>query len=196
MTPASVTLDIRTRSKRRVSKVVGPGPHSSWPTQCHDSSQLPCAGVGWTQLMELPREIRIVEAVCVFIAVLVLMDRSLSRISRRLVICIVLFSFLAVGSHIANPLVSLLDVFRLAYAYILPLLIFIIGREAHLNVRSRELMWRLFLGWVILNVIISWYQFVWLGYPVGDDITGLNKDAHANGNLMFFASLIWRQGFV
>lgn len=148
------------------------------------------AGAEWTQLMQLPREIRMVEVVLVFLAIVVLMDRRLSRLSRRLLAAAILFTALAVGSYIAHPLVSLIDVFRLIYTYILPLLIFIIGREARLNERSRELIWRFMLAWIIISACVAWYQFMWLGYPLGDDITGLNKDAHANGNLLFFASII------
>ena len=37
--------------------------------------------------------------------------------------------------------------------------------------------------WVAMSAVVSWIQFAWLGYPVGDDITGFNKDAHTNGTL-------------
>ena len=194
MTAASVTVDTTQRMQRRAS----PGNWTWVPLVLlgyallyDNATSMPtAAGSDWTQLLQLPREIRIVEAVCVLLAVLVLVDRSMSRLSRKLLIAAVLFSSLAVGSHMTHPLVSLIDAFRLNYAYILPLLIFIIGREAGLNTRSRELLWRFMLGWIILSAVISWYQFVWLGYPVGDDITGLSKDAHTNGNFLFFGSLM------
>jgi hypothetical protein len=195
MSATSVTIDSKPRVRGRVR-----GSNWTWvpivflaySLLYDNSTSTPsAAGASWTQFLELPREIRIVEAVCVLITVLVLLDRTLSKFSRKLLLAVVAFSALAVASHITHPLVSLIDVFRLTYAYILPLLIFVIGREARLNARSRKLIWRFVLGWVILNAVVSWYQFAWLGYPVGDDITGLNKDAHANGNLMFFTSLMF-----
>jgi hypothetical protein len=156
-----------------------------------NSTSVPIAlGAGWTQLLELPHEIRIIEAVSVFLAVLVLLDRSMSRLSRNILLAIGLFAALAVGSQMTHPVVSFIDAFRLVYAYVLPLLIFVIGREARLNARSRTFVSRFMLGWIILSALSAWYEFAWLGYPLGDDITGLNKDAHANGNLIFFAAII------
>ncbi len=193
MSATSVTVDIKPKAigRRRANWTWLPIVFLAYALIYDNSTSVPtAAGFDWTQLMQLPREIRIVEAVCVLLAVFVLMDRTLSRLSRRLLIAAALFTALAVGSHITHPLVSLLDVFRLIYAYVLPLLIFIIGREAPLNARSRELVCRFMLVWIILSAVVGWYQFVWLGYPLGDDITGLNKDAHANGNLLFFASVI------
>ena len=66
-----------------------------------NSTSVPIAlGAGWTQLLELPREIRIVEAVSVGLAVLVLLDKSMSRLSRNLILAIGLFAALAVGSQV------------------------------------------------------------------------------------------------
>ncbi len=156
-----------------------------------NANSIPTAqGADWTQLLLLPREVRIVEAVCLFLALLVLLDRRMSRVSRYLLLALAVFTALAVTAQIMNPLASLLNAFRLIYSYVSPIIVFIIGREARLNERSRSFVVRMMFGWIILCAAVSWYQFVWLGYPLGDNITALNKDAHANGNLLLFASLI------
>jgi hypothetical protein len=193
MTPA-----LPIRLARGAQRVAGSGTWTwvplvilSYALLYDNSTSVPSAlGADWTKLMQLPREVRIVEAVSVFLAVLVLLDRKMSRLSRYLLLATLAFTALAVGSQMTHPLVSLIDAFRLVYAYVLPLLLFIIGREGRLNARSRTYITRLLLGWVILCAVMSWYEFVWLGYPLGDDITGLNKDAHANGNLIFFMAIL------
>jgi hypothetical protein len=134
--------------------------------------------------------VRLVEAGVVFLAVFLLLDRRLSRLSWLLIISVALFTGLGVLSQMMHPLVSLVDAFRLMYAYVLPIMLFIIGREARLNAQSRTMVMRLLIGWVVLSSIVAWYQFAWLRYPLGDDITGLNKDAHANGNLIFFVAIL------
>src|SRR5437667_2428425 len=144
MTPA---IPIRlVRSKRRLgsgSWTWVPLVFLTYALIYDNSTSVPIAlGAGWTQLLELPREIRIVEAVSVFLAVLVLLDRSMSRLSRNLLLAIGLFAALAVASQMTHPVVSLIDAFRLVYAYVLPLLIFVIGREARLNARSRTFVSR------------------------------------------------------
>ena len=197
MTP-SVTAVLPRRAKSRLTSGTWtwvPVVFLAYAFLYDNSTSMPTAlGAEWTQLTELPREIRIVEAISLILATLVVLNSSLSRLSRNLLIAISLFTAVGVGSQMTRPLVSLLDAFRLIYAYISPLFIFIIGREGRLNRRSRDLIMRFCLVWIVSSAAISWYQFVWLVYPLGDDITGLNKDAHANGNLMFFASILLTGG--
>ena len=85
--------------------------------------------------------------------------------------------------------IGVLDAVRLIYMWILPAVIFMIGRQAPWGAAAWSRLEKVILVWVAVSAFVSWDQFVHLRYPVGDDITGLNKDAHANGTLMMFAAL-------
>lgn len=156
-----------------------------------NSSSVPiAAGYSWTHLLPIPRQIRLVEIAVVLGLVIWLIFPRVSALSFKLLLAIGVFGMLAMLAFLIHPIAPVLDVLRLGYAYVLPILIFIIGREAPLDKRARQMVWRFLLAWVTINAVLSWFQFAVLGYPVGDNITGLNKDAHANGNLLFFASLL------
>lgn len=157
-----------------------------------NSNSLPvAAGYDWTHLMQLPRQIRFIELFIVAGCVLLLISKpKSSRISCLLFLGCMCFGFIATLSYLHNIIVPLVDFGRLTYSYVLPILIFIIGREAAIAPSDREQIFKLILIWVLISAILSWVQFIILGYPVGDDITGLNKDAHANGNLLAFIALI------
>jgi len=68
--------------------------------------------------------------------------------------------------------------------------VFIIARELPWRLSGLQTVIRFVLGWIFLSAAASWIQYLYLGYPVGDDITGLNQDAHSNATLLIFASLI------
>ncbi len=156
-----------------------------------NSTSLPSVrGYVWTRLFDLPRQVRFIEIGVVGIIVLFLLARPISRLTRNLLLAILVFCCLSTSSYLATMLGPVVDVFRLLYAYLLPALLFIIGREMRLDARARHVLFCFLLIWVAISAMISWYQFIALGYPIGDDITGLNKDAHANGNLLVIASLI------
>ena len=156
-----------------------------------NSTSLPTVkGYGWTRLLELPRQIRFVEIGVVGGVTLILLARPVSRLTRNLLTACLLVTFLTVISYLTIPIAPWLDVARLIYAYLLPALIFIIGRETRLDARARRNLFGFLLIWVFISAVVSWYQFAGLGYPVGDDITGINKDAHANGNLLIITGFI------
>ena len=157
-----------------------------------NSTSMPlAAGYDWTRLLELPRQIRFLELLVVTGCVLLLMSKpKASLISRCLFLGCMCFGFIATLSYLHNILVPLVDYGRLIYSYVLPILIFIIGREAPVAPSDRERIFRFILIWVMISAIVSWVQFLILGYGVGDHITGLNKDAHANGNLLAFIVLL------
>jgi hypothetical protein len=157
-----------------------------------NSNSLPIvAGYDWTRLLEIPREIRNIEIEVVTCCTLLLLSRrEASQISRRLFWGCSAFFLVGIFSYLHNMVVGFVDFGRLCYSYVLPILIFIIGREAPLGMTDRKWILNLFLLWVLISAIVSWYQFIILGYPIGDDVSGLNKDAHVNGNLLAFAALI------
>jgi hypothetical protein len=156
-----------------------------------NSTSLPtAAGYGWTHLINLPHQIRFIEIGIVGIILLLLLARPVSRLTINLLLASLLFSAIAVISYLATPLVSIVDVLRLFYSYLLPALMFIIGCQMPVDSRERDTLFRIILIWVAISAVVSWYQFIRLGYPIGDDITGLNKDAHANGNLLVLVSLV------
>jgi hypothetical protein len=147
-------------------------------------------GYDWTRLLDLPRQIRFVEIGVICFIVLFLLMRPVSRLTIYLLLAIFVFSAFSVFSWAVTTVAPNIDVFRLLYAYLLPILLFIIGREMRLGLRARRIFLWFLLVWVVISAIVSWYQFIGRGYPIGDAITGLNKDAHANGNLLVFAGLI------
>lgn len=155
-----------------------------------NSTSLPItSGYSWTRLVSLPRQIRYVEIAIIFLLTIMLIAHRFSRSTLRLLTLTFIFVCLSFFSYSLSNIDSPIDSIRLTYAYILPILIFIIGREATVSANSREIIFWFLVLWVTISAGISWYQFIVLNYPVGDNITGLNKDAHINGNLLVFISL-------
>lgn len=147
------------------------------------------AGSSWTPLLQIPKQIRGVELVVILGLLGLALSRSVSRLSQGLLAAILLFVGIGMASYLIDGDVPLLDGVRLMYMFILPALIFMIGREAPWGDRAWPAITTLILAWIIASAVVSWFQFGVLRYPVGDDITGLSKDAHANGTLMMFAAL-------
>jgi hypothetical protein len=147
-------------------------------------------GYGWTRLTSLPRQVRLAEIAVIAALLGVALTHGVSRTTRNLLIGTFVFIGLGLMSFLLSSDAPLLDGVRLIYMWVLPVFIFIIGREAPLG--RREWTWtaRIVLCWVLLCAVVSWLQFVWLGYPAGDDITGLNKDAHVNGTLFMLTALL------
>ena len=155
---------------------------NSWPS---------AMGYGWTRLILMPRQLRIGEIGIVAGLVGLALTHGVSRLTRRLLAGTFAFIGLAMLSYLNHEEVPLLDAVRLIYMWVLPLFIFIIGREGPFGRTAWKWVVTMMLVWVVVSAVASWVQFGVLRYPVGDDITGLNKDAHANGTLMMFTALQW-----
>lgn len=147
------------------------------------------AGYGWTRLISMPREVRFVEIVVVCGLLGLALGNGISRTTRTLLIGSVLFLGFGVASYLHGSDVPASEGARILYMYLLPLFVFIIGREAPWGVEAWTRTAATVLVWVFVSVVVSWVQYLWLGYPVGDAITGLNKDAHANGTLMMMVAI-------
>jgi len=147
------------------------------------------AGYGWTRLIPLTRQVRLVEIVVVCGLLVLALTHGISRTTRTLLIGSLLFLGLGLASYLHSSDVPLVDGARLLYMYLLPLFVFIIGREAPWGLEAWTRTATTVLVWVVVSAAVSWVQYLWLGYPVGDDITGLNKDAHANGTLMMLVAI-------
>jgi hypothetical protein len=155
-----------------------------------NATSLPAAmGYGWTRLTPLTRQVRLVETVVVCGLLVVALAHGISRPTRTLLIGSLVFFGLGMASFLHSSGVPVVDGARLLYMYLLPLFVFIIGLEAPWDIEAWTPAAITVLVWVVLSAAVSWFQFAWLGYPVGDDITGLNKDAHANGTLMMLVAI-------
>ena len=159
-----------------------------------NATSLPgAAGHAWTRLTPLSREVRIVEIGAVLLLLAVALSYGVSRITRVVLVgslCVFglgLASYLRTG--VGPPEVGLVDAVRLIYMYLLPLWLFVIALEAPFDAQGWRWMATTVLVWTAVSAVASWAQLVLLGYPVGDDITGLNKDAHANGTLMMLVAI-------
>jgi hypothetical protein len=146
-------------------------------------------GYGWTRLTPLSRQVRLLEIVVIVLVLGLALSHGVSRITRTLMIGILLFVGLGLMSFLSGADVPLVDGVRLIYMWVLPLFIFIIGREGPWRRDAWKWIATTVLVWVAVSAVISWIQFALLGYPVGDDITGFNKDAHANGTLCMLSAL-------
>ena len=146
-------------------------------------------GYGWTRLTPLTRQVRLAEIVVIAGVLGLALTHGVSRTTRNLLAGTVLFIGLGLMSFLRSSDVPLLDGVRLIYMWMLPVFIFIIGREAPWGRRAWTWIATTVFVWVLVSAVISWVQFAWLGYPPGDDITGFNKDSHANGTLMMLTSL-------
>ena len=146
-------------------------------------------GYGWTRLTPMTRQVRLIEIVVIAILLGLALHQGVSRLTRNLLTGSLLLIGLGLMSFVRSSDVPLLDGVRLIYMWLLPAFIFIIAREAPLGRTAWDRIARIVLVWVLASAAVSWVQFGWLHYPVGDDITGLNKDAHVNGTLMMIAAL-------
>ena len=155
---------------------------NSWPL---------ALGYWWTRLVPMPRQLRIVEIAAVVVLLGWALTHGMSRLTRHLLASALVLVGFAMMSYLHSEEVSLLDAVRLIYMWVLPVMIFIIGRELPWGPAGWKWIAVTVMAWVALSALVSWVQFAVLGYPVGDDITGLNKDAHANGTLMMFAAIHW-----
>ena len=147
------------------------------------------AGHAWTRLTPLTREVRLVEIAVIGALVAFALANGISRTTRLLLVGSLAFVGVGLSSYLRTANVPLLDGVRLIYMYLLPLWLFIIGREAPWGGEPWRRIAMTVLVWATASAAVSWMQLVWFGYPVGDDITGLNKDAHANGTLMMFVAI-------
>lgn len=155
-----------------------------------NATSLPTAmGYGWTRLTPLTRQVRLVEIVVIAVLLGVALSQGLSRISRNLLTGSLLLIGLGLMSYVRSSDVPLLDGVRLIYMWVLPAFIFMIGREAPWGRGAWHRTAMTVLAWVAAGAVVSWIQFAVLRYPVGDDITGLSKDAHANGTLLMMTAL-------
>jgi hypothetical protein len=145
-------------------------------------------GYGWTRLTHLPRQVRLVEIVVVAALLWRALRRSTSLLTQHLLIGVLAFSGIALLSYGFGPNVPPLDALRLVYMFVLPVCVFVIAKEAAVGWRAWEVVTRIALGWTLASALVSIVQ-VLLGFPIGDDVTGLNKDAHANGTLMMIMAL-------
>jgi hypothetical protein len=144
----------------------------------------------WTHLLPIPKEVRFLELLVVVGLVFgVLTDHRPSRLTAGLLCSLGAFALSALVSTSRHPAAALVDVARLCYMYILPVLIFIIGREAPAAQGARAVAIAL-VGWAVMLGVSSWIQFAVLHYPIGDDITGLSASAHANGAILSMAALL------
>ena len=155
-----------------------------------NATSLPSAmGYAWTRLTPLTRQVRLGEIVVIAGLVGLALNHGVSRTTRNLLAGSFLFIGLGLISYVRRSDVPLLDGVRLIYMWVLPVFIFIIGREAPWGRTAWKWTAITVFVWVLASAVTSWLQAAWLGYPVGDDITGFNKDAHANGTLMMFTAL-------
>jgi hypothetical protein len=155
-----------------------------------NSTSLPTTmGYRWTRLLEIPRQARLAEIALIAGLLGIALSHGVSRTTRHLLTGTFVFLGLGLASYLRGTDVGLLDGVRLVYLWVLPVFLFIIGREAPWQPRAWWWGANLVFAWVLVSAVVSWVQFAALEYPVGDDITGLNKDAHANGTLMMFTAL-------
>jgi hypothetical protein len=156
-----------------------------------NATSMPSAmGYGWTRLTPLTRQVRLVEIVVIAGLMALALSHGVSRTTRNLVIGSLIVMGLGLMSFVKSSNVPLVDGVRLIYMWLLPAFIFIIGREAPLGRETWSRVATVILGWIALCAAVSWVQFAVLRYPVGDDITGLNKDSHVNGTLMMMTALV------
>jgi len=153
---------------------------NSWPL---------AMGYWWTRLLPMPRQLRMVEIAAVVLLLGWALTHGVSRVTRNLLAGALVFVGFALMSYLHSEEVALLDAVRLVYMWVLPVVIFIIGRELPWGPTAWKWIAVTVVTWVALSALASWVQLAVLGYPVGDDITGLNKDAHANGTLMMFTAI-------
>ena len=159
----------------------------------HDNSasNSDTAGYGWTRLMEMPRQVRFFEfAAIVGIVVILLITRRVSRTTGWIIAGCFLFTVVATFSYLRRPLVAPVDFARLVYMYLLPLLVFTIARELPWTFSALSRVVKFTLFWVLISAALSWIQYLYFGYEPGDDITGLNQDAHCNVALLLVAMLL------
>lgn len=155
-----------------------------------NATSMPLAmGYGWTRLTPLNRQVRLAEIVVIAVLLGVALNHGVSRTTRNLLIGALAFIGLGLMSFLRSSDVPLLDGVRLIYLWILPVFIFIIGREAAWGYQAWKRIAVTVGVWVLASAAVSWVQLAWLGYPVGDNITGFNKDAHANGTLCMLTAL-------
>jgi hypothetical protein len=155
-----------------------------------NATSLPAAmGSSWTRLTSLPREVRLVEIAVIAGLLSLALTHGVSRLSRYLLVGLLAFVGLGLASYLRSTDLPLVDGVRLIYMWVLPIVIFIIGREAPWGRRAWWRVARLTGVWIVASAVVSWVQFGVLGYPVGDDITGFNKDAHVNGTLFMVMAL-------
>lgn len=145
-------------------------------------------GYGWTKLTDMSRQVRLVEIGVVAAALLAALSHGVSALSRGLLTSLMVFVALGLVAFQRGADTPVLDGVRLIYMWVLPFVVFIIGRESPAGSRGWRLTAGVVLLWVSASAVASWVQFAGLRYPVGDDITGFNKDAHANGTLLMFAA--------
>jgi hypothetical protein len=156
-----------------------------------NATSMPIAlGYGWTRLTPLTRQVRLAEIVVIAALLGLALANGLSRTTRNLLIGTFLFIGLGLLSFLRGADASLLDGVRLIYMWVLPVFIFIIGREAPWGFQAWKRIAVTVSVWILMCAAVSWVQYVWLGYPAGDDITGLNKDAHVNGTLFMLTALM------
>ena len=148
------------------------------------------AGYEWTRLLALPPQIRFVELLAIVGLATSLVIRRRSITTAGLIGGCVLFSVLASLAYVSHSLVGSVTFARLVYMYVLPILVFVIARELRWRPSGLQAVVRFALGWILVSAAVSWLQYLYLGYPVGDDITGLNQDAHTNATLLIIGSLI------
>ena len=153
---------------------------NSWPG---------ASGWAWTRLTEIPRQARVVEIAVLAALVVAALSQGISALTRRLLMLILLFFGWTLASYWRDAEVPLLDGIRLIYMWVLPVMIFILARELPWPNQTWSRVVTLIGGWVVLSAVVSWGQFAVLRYAVGDDITGLNKDAHANGTLLMCSAI-------
>lgn len=155
---------------------------NSWPS---------AKGYNWTRLLPVPRQLRVAEIGLIGGLLVLALMNSVSRLTRTLMVGLLVFLGIGLVSYARDADVPLLDGVRLIYMWLMPVCLFIIGREAPWPRTAWKWIAGVLMAWLVLCVLASWAQWGVLEYPVGDDITGLNKDAHANGTLMMFAALGW-----
>jgi hypothetical protein len=156
-----------------------------------NATSMPMAmGYGWTRLTPLPRQVRVAEIAIIAGLLGVALTYGMSRTTRGLMMGTLIFIGLGLTSFLRSADVPLLDGVRLIYMWVLPVFLFVIGREAPWGVQAWKRIATTAFLWVLLCAAVSWVQYVWLRYPAGDDITGLNKDAHVNGTLFMLTALL------
>jgi len=148
-------------------------------------------GWEWTRLTTLPPSLRIGEVAVVGALVVLALSRGLTRFTTWAALAGAGFLSLGLLSQALYRSAPLFDAFRLHYMWLLPACVFIIGRDLPWPPVASTWVSRIFNAWMLASVVVSWVQYAVLEYPVGDDITGLNRDAHVNGAMMLFAALQW-----
>ena len=147
-------------------------------------------GYEWTRILELPRQIRFLEFGAVVVAALLLLVRRRSRTSLVLAAGVLMFASVALCSYVPRPVVTPTDFGRLVYMYILPVLVFVIAHELSWSTSAITRLVRFILLSALVSAAVSWTQYLYFGYEVGDDITGLNQDAHSNASLLMVATFL------